>query len=441
VVTYLLAVETVKRWLLPLVFGAGEAALTAPVDPTAWRPSGTRHAANNSVRKLCSMPTRPWERDGDKLRGMRWAVRIARIANIDVRAHVTFLVLLVWIAWANYVTIGTLAAALDGVVLTCLVFVIIVAHEFGHALTARHFGIRTRNITLLPIGGVSSLERMPDNPRQELLVALAGPAVNFGLATVLAGIALALGEKLLPTESVSMTPASLLVQLFWINLGLGLFNLLPAFPMDGGRVLRALLAMRVSDIRATRIAAGIGQTMAIVFGIVGLFVSPLLVFIALFLWMGATGEARLAQAKFIAHGLPVSAAMVREFDTVTPDQPVAAPLRRVLEAAQHDFPVVADGAVVGMLGREALMKAVAAHGPDVPIGEVMNKNPGTLHPNDNLDDAFIEVMRSGEAFAVVDVHNRLVGLLTAENMADFFLIRQAIETCIDHGSSPRPIVT
>jgi Zn-dependent protease/CBS domain-containing protein len=359
---------------------------------------------------------------------MKWSTRIARIAGIDVRVHVTFLILLIWIAWVSYTATGTLAGVLDGLLMIGLVFVIIVMHELAHALTARHFGIRTRDITLLPIGGVSALERMPDDPRQELLVALAGPAVNFVLAALLATIALASGESLLPSPAVAMDSVSMLVRLVWINVTLGVFNLLPAFPMDGGRALRALLALRLSDVRATRIAAGIGQAMAIVFGIIGLFGSPILVFIALFLWMGATGEGRLAEAKLLAHGIPVSAAMVRDFEAVGPEQPVSAPLQRVLESAQHDFPVVEhEGRVVGMLGREAMLKALAAHGPDVPIGEVMSPMSTVLHPNDNLEDAFMKVMRNGDALAVVDSRGGLVGVLTRDSVADFFMIRQALD--------------
>jgi Zn-dependent protease/CBS domain-containing protein len=368
---------------------------------------------------------------------MKWSARIARIASIDIRVHVTFLILLVWIAWMSYVATGSAAGVLDGILMLCLVFVIIVVHEFAHALTARHFGIRTRDITLLPIGGVSSLERMPDEPRQELLVALAGPSINFVLAALLAGLALALGEPLLPSTEVAMQSVSLVVRLFWINVALGVFNLLPAFPMDGGRVLRALLALRLSDIQATRIAAGVGQAMAIVLGIIGLFGSPMLVFIALFLWMGATGEGHLAEAKFIAHGIPVSAAMVRDFEVMTPAQPVSEALHWVLVSTQHDFPVIdensRDGQVVGMLGREAMLKALAAHGPKVSIGEVMRPVSTLLHPSDNLEDAFMKVMRGGEALAVVDAHGRLVGMLTSDSVADFFLIRQALEQSGENG--------
>jgi Zn-dependent protease len=373
---------------------------------------------------------------------VKWAWRIARVAGIDVRIHVTFLALLAWIAWVSYATTGTVAGVIDGVLLICLVFGIVVLHEFGHALTARRFGIRTRDITLLPIGGVASLERMPDDPRHELLVAVAGPAVNFVLAGLLAGVALAVGLPLVPEvgleSEVQPSAVPLLVRLVWINLMLGLFNLLPAFPMDGGRALRALLALRVSDIRATRIAAGLGQAMAMVLGIVGLFFSPVLVFIGLFLWMGASGEARLAEAKFVAHGVPVTAAMVREFEAVSPELPVASPLRRVLETSQHDFPVVADGRVVGMLDREAMLTALAAHGPEIAVGEVMRTGGQLLHPSDNLDDAFMKVMQDGRARAVVDDRERLVGMLTSDSVGAFLLIRQALQERHDRGLRELP---
>jgi Zn-dependent protease/CBS domain-containing protein len=365
---------------------------------------------------------------------MKWAWRIARIAGIDVRLHVTFLALLAWIAWISYASSGTLAGALDGVLLICLVFVIVVMHEFGHALMARRFGIKTRDITLLPIGGVAALERMPDDPRHELLVAIAGPAVNFALALILAGVALVLGQPLLPSvEAAELGSVSLVVRLMWINVVIGLFNLLPAFPMDGGRVLRALLAMRLSDIRATRVAAGLGQAMALLLGIVGLFANPLLVFIALFLWMGASGEAKLAEAKFVVHGVPVAAAMVREFEAVSPEVPVAVPLRRVLETFQHDFPVVLDGRVVGMLSREGMLRALAAEGPEISVGEVMRVDPKFVHPSDNLDDAFLQVMAAGEALPVVDDRGRLVGMLTSDSVGEFLLVREALQTRYERG--------
>lgn len=365
---------------------------------------------------------------------MKWAWRIAIIAGIDIRVHVTFLALLAWIAWISYVSTGTGAGAVDGVILVLLVFSIVVLHELGHALMARRFGIKTRDITLLPIGGVASLERMPEDPRQELLVAIAGPLVNFVLAAILAVVAVLLGKPLTFEPAVESIP--LITQLVWINLALGLFNLLPAFPMDGGRILRALLALRLSDIRATRIAAGLGQGMALLLGIVGLFINPVLVFIALFLWMGASGEARMAEAKYVAHGVPVAAAMIREFEAMSPELPVAVPLRRVLETFQRDFPVVVDGRVVGMLGRDAMLRALASKGPEVPVGAVMRRDPKVVHPSDNLEDAFLQVLTGGDAMPVVDGRGRLVGVLTSDSVGELLLVREAIQDRSQRGAGP-----
>jgi Zn-dependent protease len=179
------------------------------------------------------------------------------------------------------------------VALILSVFGIVVLHELGHALTARRFGIKTRDITLLPIGGVAQLERMPDDPKQELLVALAGPAVNVVLAAALFALIALTGGSL----EGGLTTGSFLAQLLWVNVSLAVFNLLPAFPMDGGRVLRAALAMKTSSLRATQIAATVGRGMAWVLGGLGLFFNPMLVLVAFFVWMGATGEQAMAERR------------------------------------------------------------------------------------------------------------------------------------------------
>lgn len=356
---------------------------------------------------------------------MSWAWRIATIAGIDIRMHVTFLALLAWIAWISYATTGTVAGALDGVVLIVLVFAIVVIHELSHALVARRFGVKTRDITLLPIGGVASLERMPERPRDELLVAVAGPAINMVLAGICALIALALGYALVPETPVERVP--ILVRLLWINLALAGFNLLPAFPMDGGRALRALLAMKIGDRAATRVAAQLGQAMALLFGIVGLFFNPLLVFIAFFLWMGASGEAKLSEAKWMAHGAPVAAAMVREVETVPVEATLATALQRTLHGFQRDFPVVEGDRVIGMLSSETILRALATTGPDTPIRDLMDIQPNVLHPNDNLEASFMKLMSENKPAPVVDDEGRLVGLLTNESLGEYLLIRSALD--------------
>src|ERR1043166_2008300 len=266
---------------------------------------------------------------------MGWSLPIFRIAGIQLRIHVTFLLLIAWLAFGYYSEGGS-AAALGRVIFILLLFVCVVLHEFGHAFAAKGFGINTPDITLLPIGGVARLERMPEEPKQELLIAIAGPLVNVVIAL---GLFVAGGStSLFQQETVER--GSLISQLLMINILLVLFNLLPAFPMDCGRILRALLAKRLSYARATQIAATVGQGFAFVFGFIGLFGNPFLIFIALFVYIGASQEAALAQMKDVSRRFPVSSAMVREFRTLPETATLHEAVDALLATSQHDFPVV-----------------------------------------------------------------------------------------------------
>ena len=227
---------------------------------------------------------------------MRWSLKATRIAGIDVYIHFTFFLLLAWVAFIHWKQTGSIGAALVGVLFILSIFACVVLHELGHALAAKKYAIRTRDIILLPIGGVARLEKMPDKPVQELWVALAGPAVNVGIATALA-VYLYVSNSFSPVDQSTMTTAPFLERILGVNIFLVLFNMIPAFPMDGGRVLRALLAMRLAYTRATRISANLGQGIALLFGIFGLFYNPLLLFIAFFVWIGAAQEARMTQMK------------------------------------------------------------------------------------------------------------------------------------------------
>src|SRR5947208_95459 len=246
---------------------------------------------------------------------MSWSLPIFRVAGIQLRIHITFLLLIVWLAFGYYAQGGS-AVALSRVLFVLLLFLCVVLNGFGHAFAAKAFGINTPDITLLPIGGVARLERMPEEPVQELIIAVAGPLVNVVIAL---GLFVAGGSQVL-LNPASLEGGTLIAQLFVINIMLVLFNLLPAFPMDGGRVLRALLATRMSYARATQVAATVGQGFAFIFGFMGLFgPNPFLLFIALFVYIGASQEAALAQMKDVSRRFPVSSAMVREFRTLSED--------------------------------------------------------------------------------------------------------------------------
>ena len=357
---------------------------------------------------------------------MKWSWKLGRLAGIDVYLHVTFLLLVAFFAWSAYAQSGTVASALEAVVYIVALFGSVVLHEFGHALTARRFNIPTRDITLYPIGGVARLERMPDKPIEELWVALAGPAVNVVIAALLFAW-LALTGGLVPLTQMNMLTGPLLQRLLYANISLVLFNLLPAFPMDGGRVLRALLALRLDYVRATQIAALLGQGMAVLFAFAGLFGNPFLLFIAWFVWTAATQETHMVQIKSALGGIPVSRAMLRDFRTVGPDDGLRSVTDLLLAGSQQDFPVVSEGRVVGVLTRQVVLSALSREG-DGRVAEVMTRDFQTASPNDMLEPLFLR-MQAQRGLMVPVVHlDRLVGLVTLENIGEFLMIQSALET-------------
>jgi Zn-dependent protease/CBS domain-containing protein len=361
---------------------------------------------------------------------MSWSLPIFRIAGIQLRIHVTFLLLIGWLAFGFYGEGGT-AAAINGVVLLLLLFLCVVLHEFGHALAAKSFGINTPDITLLPIGGVARLERMPEEPKQELIIAAAGPAVTAIIALCLFVIIGFRGEIQLGTN---IQGGDLVMSLFKINVWLLLFNLLPAFPMDGGRVLRALLATRMSYVRATQMAATIGQSFAFVFGFVGLLgpqpigPNPFLLFIAVFVYLGASQEAALAQMKDVSRRFPVSSAMVREFRTLAESATLEEAVDALLATSQHDFPVVDErGNVAGILTRHDLIAALRKNDPQIRVGGVMRRDIPTVTTGTRFEEAF-RIMQECNcpAVPVLDSMKRLVGLLTPENVSELMMVQSAL---------------
>jgi Zn-dependent protease/predicted transcriptional regulator len=356
---------------------------------------------------------------------MKWSWRIGRIAGIDVFVHATFLILVAWV-WLTYaLQRRAFNDFLHGLGFILTVFGIIVLHELGHALAARRYGIQTRDITLLPIGGVARLERMPEDPKQELVVALAGPAVNV---VIVIALTLVLSSAALfgTLRQMQLTGGGFLVQLLWVNVWLVLFNLIPAFPMDGGRVLRALLALRMDYNRATQIAARIGQGLALVFALVGLFSNPFLIFVALFVWTGAAGEAGMVQLKSALGGVRIRRVMITNFATLAPGEPLARAVEHILAGFQQDFPVVERGQVVGVLTRGDLVTALRQHGSPVPVGSVMQRDFQTADPEEMAEEVFAR-LQEGKCHSLPVVQGgELVGIVTAENVGEFLMIHEAL---------------
>ena len=356
---------------------------------------------------------------------MKWSFRLGTYSGIGVYLHWTFALLIGWIFLANLGSGKTPAEAMVAVGFILALFACVVLHEFGHALTAKRYGVRTRDITLLPIGGVARLERIPENPMQEFWVAIAGPTVNVVIALVLFGLLVGL-SSVQQMFQVELVRGPFLARLMWVNLFLVGFNLLPAFPMDGGRVLRALLATRMGRRRATAVAANIGQIMAILFGIVGFFYDAFLIFIAVFVYLGAQGEAAQVETQSALGGLRVRDAMMTRFRTLSARDPLSRAVAELLAGSQQDFPVVEEGHVVGILRRNDLVKALAEGGRDAGVGDAMCPDCTAVSEDDDLSRTLEAMRHQGCATAAVLANDRITGLLTLENISEVLMVNAAL---------------
>lgn len=358
---------------------------------------------------------------------MKWSWKIARLWGIDIYMHATFLLIIAWVAFTYWVQLHNWSAVLGGIAFILALFACVVLHEYGHALTARRYGIKTRDITLYPIGGVARLERIPERPIEELWVALAGPAVNLVIAVVLF-IFLALTEPNVRFLNLNIASGNFLARLLTVNVLLAGFNLLPAFPMDGGRVLRAILAMNMDHVRATQVAAIVGQAMAFLFGLAGLMFDPFLLFIALFVWIGAEQEASMARIKYSLGGIPVSRAMQTKFESLAPGDTLARAVELILAGSQQDFPVVEDGRVVGILERDTLIKALANSGQGAAVSSVLRRGLPEVDSHEMVESALSRLEQAGAKTLPVTHGGRLAGLITSENITEFLMIRSALRT-------------
>lgn len=355
---------------------------------------------------------------------MRWSYRIATILGTEIRIHITFVLLVGWYAITAW-SVGGREAAVASAVFVLLVFFCILLHEFGHILAARRYGIRTPEVLLSPIGGLAKLERLPEEPRQELIVALAGPAVT--LAIVL-GLGLWLRVTGQQEDLLLFNPGTgqLASDLFRVNVFLLLFNLIPAFPMDGGRVLRALLVKRQGMVKGTRIAARIGQFFAFILGAIGLTGAPMLLVIAGFIYLAAEGEAQAVETRAAGRGVTASAVMITDLRLLPVYATLEDAVRLLLSGEQREFPVVDnDQRLEGLLTRDHLIRGLSERGPGGMVRQVMATPVGSIGPGAPFDTALDQLRASGlPALPVVDEMQRVVGLITTDNIADLILVRR-----------------
>ena len=355
------------------------------------------------------------------------SLRVATVSGIPIRLHFTFLLFLLWVGLAGPHRAGGLSVAY-----VLAIFLCVVLHELGHSVVAQRYGIPVLDITLYPIGGVARIEKRP-TAKQELAIAVAGPAVNVGIALLLWGVLTAINAPSLLTllQDPAQTAPVFLAKVLLANVWLVLFNLLPAFPMDGGRVLRALLALQMPPERATGIAATIGQSLAIIAGIGAVLHQPplwFLMFIAFFIYLGAGQEAFAYRQAALGEGVPVRSAMMTDVRTLTTGNTLKEAADVLLDTSQQDFPVMLGEQVQGLLTRDGLLRGLAEAGPSAYVAGTMFRQFASVGPDDDLGETLPILQASRGPLLVLDPENegRLLGMITSDNVQEYFAVKQIV---------------
>jgi Zn-dependent protease len=357
---------------------------------------------------------------------MKKSVSFLKIAGIGIYVHWTFSLLVLYIIYIN------IRAGLDpmqiswAVFFVLALFICVILHELGHALTAKRFGIRTEDITMYPIGGVARLERIPEKPIQELIVTVAGPLVNVLIVLALAPFIYGFNLlQSLESGSSIISAENFIINLAFVNIWLALFNLIPAFPMDGGRILRALLAMRIGRLRATTISTNIGKLLSLGFIIAGFFYNPFLIFIGIFIILGAQSELEMVRKKELSIGLTAKDAMLTTWTELDSKSQLVVAINRLLQTESKSFLVKEDGAYVGTLNRDGIIKALKEQGEQVLVGQVCNRELSFAEPATPLEELFNGFLNDRIPLVMVMQQGQLLGVVDAENIAELMLVQQA----------------
>jgi Zn-dependent protease/predicted transcriptional regulator len=360
---------------------------------------------------------------------MKGSFRLGTIAGIGVFVHWTFSILIAYIIFSSYRQGADLYQTLWLLLFVLSIFVTVFLHELGHATAARRYHIKTRDITLLPIGGVARLDRMPEKPLEELVVALAGPAVNVIIAVVCAFMVRLpeTPEEIQAQLSGAIHAGNFMLNFILVNLWLSVFNLLPAFPMDGGRVLRAILSMRMSRVQATRIAVRTGQLLAIGFVFAGFYINPFLIFIGLFVLLGAQAELESVKAGYFMKGYQVGQITMKHYESLEVRQNIGEAVSKILNGQCKTFLINDNGTPVGTLNREGIIKALAERGHQVLIADVMNPDLLSFDSSTPVEEAYRKMTEHHADMALVSQHGNILGVIDTENILEFIMIQSALE--------------
>lgn len=354
---------------------------------------------------------------------MNWSFTLGTVGKTQLKVHATFFLLLAWVIVAATLDAG-FVAALVSLAFIIAIFGCVVLHELGHATMARRFGIKTPEIVLLPIGGIARLDRMPEDPREEILIAIAGPAVNVAIWLVLVAV-LNVPVSLDALGSLEDPAQGFLARLAGVNLILVVFNMIPAFPMDGGRVFRAVLAMFTDRARATQIAAHVGQAVAFLFGFLGLsYGSPILVLIAIFIFFAAGAESADASLRSTASHARARDALISAYEAVAPDATLETAGNAIIRTTQAEFPVLGrDNRFVGILTRQAVLSTPEQNRRTTRVDAAMVTGIPSVRLDDPMESV-LDAMAAGNppAVAVTDPSGAFVGYITRENVGEWFIL-------------------
>lgn len=357
---------------------------------------------------------------------MKWSLNLGRLFGIRVLVHWTFLILLLWVVFHEIQKGSDWPTTLLTLAYILTIFLCVVLHELGHALTAKRYGIETKKITLLPIGGVASLERLPEDPRKELQVAIAGPLVNVIICIILYPLlkipALTSNVDLLS----KITPQNFIYSIFVINLFLVLFNAIPAFPMDGGRVLRAILAMSMGRLKATNLASKLGQIIAFCFFALGFFYNPFLIFIGLFVFFGAYSENAVVQQMEFLRGHKVGEAMMTHFSILHPEDTIAEAKEKLLSGSEVAFAIMENEDIKGMVFRKDIIEALRQGKQNDQVTTIMKTDIESFKPQQKLTNVYHKIQGKGNNVFPVVENNKLQGMIDREHLNEFIMIQSAL---------------
>ena len=357
---------------------------------------------------------------------MKGSLKLGKIAGIGLFVHWTFSLLILFIVYTNYKAGQNSIQILWSVLFILCIFLTVFMHELGHALTAKKFGIKTKDITLLPIGGVAQLERLPEKPSEELMVAFAGPMVNIVLALI-TSLFISLpntSEEMVAQLDNGVNSGNFFLNFYLVNIILAFFNLIPAFPMDGGRVLRALLSYKLERHQATKIAARIGQALAIGFVLLGFYSKPFLIFIGIFVFMGAQIESEYTESKYMLKGYKVRDVLMKQYPTIDYNETLETAVKLMLDSQNKHFLVTENGIPMGTLNREQIIAALAKKEGETKLSSIMDRELILLQADNLLEDVFELVYKNKSTLMLVIDDNQLIGTLDTENLLEFILINE-----------------